>query len=181
MVSPRPGLAITSPFSSHSDYDPAAGKRYSAIHSRPDHDRYPALDRLMPDSVAKRRSGRHVEYSDTFLSHAIPNLAPDRHGRVRLTGSGWGPRLERRGAASPPRPGDDRIAYKSSSEHVLDGSVEVVGLTEPLAGQNLLANTKARFSTPWQLILGARARVSKSLTLTSKTCVTWTPVERHRG
>ena len=33
----------------------------------------------------------------------------------------------------------------------------------------MLADTEARFSTPWQLIVGARARVTKGLTLNVQT------------
>ena len=57
------------------------------------------------------------------------------------------------------------IAYKSAVEHKLKGPVEISGLAGPLAVRNVNARTVARFTTPWQLIVGARVGITEGLTL----------------
>ncbi len=160
------GLVITSPFSFTSDYDPGGWQRYSAIHTRlTTLDIQPSIA-FMPAPWLSLGAGVNVEYADAFLSNALPNLAPGSvDGRVRLKGSGWDLGWSAGVQLRPSKRVTIGIAYKSSIEHELDGSVEIVGLAGPLASRNVLADTQARFSTPWQLIVGARAAVSKSLTL----------------
>jgi long-chain fatty acid transport protein len=160
------GLVITSPFSFTSDYDPAGWQRYSAIHSRlTTLDIQPSIA-FMPAPWLSIGAGVNVEYADAFLGNALPNLAAgSADGRVRLKGSGWDIGWSAGVQLRPSPRLTIGIAYKSSIEHDLDGTVEIVGLTGPLAASNLLADTEAHFSTPWQLIVGARGRVSKGLTL----------------
>jgi len=164
------GLAITSPYSFTSDYDPAGWQRYSGIHSRlTTLDIQPSVA-FMPAPWLSIGAAVNVEYADAFLSNALPNLTPgSADGRIRLKGSGWDIGWSAGIQLRPSSRVTVGIAYKSSIEHNLSGSVEIVGLTGPLAARNALADTKARFSTPWQLIIGARARVSKGLTLNVQT------------
>ena len=160
------GLVITSPFSFTSDYDPAGWQRYSAIHTRlTTIDIQPSIA-FMPTPWLSLGAGVNVEYANAFLSNALPNLAPGSpDGRIRLKGSGWDLGWSAGAQLHPAKGVTIGIAYKSAIRHVLDGSVEISGLAGPLAARNALADTEARFSTPWQLIVGARAAVSKSLTL----------------
>lgn len=160
------GLVITSPFSFTSDYDPAGWQRYSALHSRlTTLDIQPSIA-FMPAPWLSLGAALNVEYADAFLSNALPNLAPgSADGRVRLKGSGWDLGWSAGVQLHPSSRVTIGLAYKSSIDHVLDGSVEIVGLAGPLAANNLLADTEARFATPWQMIVGARGRVTKSLTL----------------
>ena len=84
------GLAITSPFTFTSDYDPAGWQRYSAIRSRLfTLDFQPSLAVAATDWLSVG-AALNIEYSDAWLSNALPNLAPGSpDGRLRLTGSGW--------------------------------------------------------------------------------------------
>jgi long-chain fatty acid transport protein len=60
------------------------------------------------------------------------------------------------------------LAYKSAVDHVLKGPVDISGLAGPLAARNVRTETEARFTTPWQLVMGARIGVSKALTLNAQ-------------
>ena len=84
------GLAITSPFSFTSDYDPAGWQRYRGSDSRlTTLDIQPSIA-FMPAPWLSLGAAVNVEYADAFLSNALPNLAPgSADGRVRLKGSGW--------------------------------------------------------------------------------------------
>lgn len=163
------GLAVTAPFSFTSDYDPTGWQRYSAIRSR-----LLTLD-FQPSIAVKATdwlsvgAAVNVQYSDAWLSNALPNLAPgSADGRLRLTGNGWDLGWS---AGLQLRPSDRvsiGIAYKSAVEHKLEGPVEISGLAGPLAARNVQADTVARFTTPWQLIVGARLGVTKGLTLNAQ-------------
>jgi long-chain fatty acid transport protein len=163
------GLAVTSPFSFTTDYDPSGWQRYSAIRTRLiTLDVQPSIA-YAPTKWLSLGAAANVEYSDAFLSNALPNLAPaSPDARLRLSGSGidlgWSAGLQLRPAPHVTL----GIAYKSAIEHKLDGKVEISGLLGPLAGRNVAADTTARFTTPWQLIVGARAGVSKNLTLNAQ-------------
>jgi long-chain fatty acid transport protein len=163
------GLAVTAPFSFTSDYDPSGWQRYSAIRSR-----LLTLD-VQPSLAFKATewlslgAALNIQYSDAWLSNALPNLAPgSADGRLRLTGSGWDLGWT---AGLQLRPADRLtigLAYKSAVEHKLEGPVEISGLTGPLATRNIEARTVARFTTPWQLIAGARLGVTGNLTLNAQ-------------
>jgi long-chain fatty acid transport protein len=163
------GLAITSPYSFTSDYDPNGWQRYSAIRSRLiTLDVQPTVAFQATDWLSVG-AGLNVEYSDAWLSNALPNLAPGSpDGRLRLTGDGidlgWSAGLQLR----PSERLSFGIAYKSAVEHKLEGRVEISGLLGPLAARNVEAKTIARFTTPWQLTIGARAGVSDRLTLNAQ-------------
>jgi long-chain fatty acid transport protein len=163
------GLTIASPFSFTSDYDPSGWQRYSAIRTRlTTFDIQPSIAFQATDWLSVG-AGLNVELADAFLSNALPNLAPgSADGRLRLKGRGWDLGWS---AGVQLRPSDRvsiGIAYKSSVEHVLDGSIEIAGLAGPLASRNFTSDIEARFSTPWQLIAGARVGVSKSVTLNAQ-------------
>jgi long-chain fatty acid transport protein len=143
------GLAISSPYSFTTDYDPDGWQRYSAIRTR-----LITLD--VQPSIAWAPSDRisigaalNIEYSDAFLSNALPNLAPGSpDARLRLTGSGidlgWSV-----GAQLRPAPTVTLgIAYKSAIEHKLKGDVSISGLLGPLAARNRESDIIATFSTP---------------------------------
>ncbi|HEY0148131.1 MAG TPA: outer membrane protein transport protein [Allosphingosinicella sp.] len=174
------GLAISSPFSFTTDYDPNGWQRYSAIRTRLiTLDVQPSLA-WAPNDMLSIGAALNIEYSDALLSNALPNLAsgsPD--GRLRLTGNGvdfgWSV-----GAQVRPAPRVTiGVAYKSAIEHKLKGDVSITGLLGPLASRNLESDVTATFSTPWQLILGARAGVTERLTLNVQAVhVGWSKFER---
>lgn len=163
------GLAVTAPFSFTSDYDPSGWQRYSAIRSR-------LLTLDFQPSVAVKATdwlsvgaALNIQYSDAWLSNALPNLAPGSpDGRLRLTGNGWDLGWTAGVQLRPAERVTLGIAYKSAVEHKLEGPVEISGLAGPLAARNLRSKTVARFTTPWQFTVGARLGVTKSLTLNAQ-------------
>jgi long-chain fatty acid transport protein len=174
------GVAVTSPFSFTSDYDPSGWQRYSAIRSRLiTLDIQPTLAVAATDWLSVG-AAVNIEYADAWLSNALPNLAPgSADGRLRLTGDGWdlgwsaGVQLRAGKRAS------FGLSYKSSVEHELKGPVEISGLLGPLAGSNVRAQTSARFTTPWQLIVGGRVGVTEGLTLNAQvTRFGWSKFDR---
>jgi long-chain fatty acid transport protein len=160
------GLAITSPFSYTSDYDPAGWERYSATRTRLfTIDLQPTLA-WSPAPGLSLGAGLNAEYVDATLTNALPNLAPgSADGRLRLKGNGWDFGWSAGAQWRGPRGLSLGIAYKSAVTHRLDGRVDISGLAAPLAASNLDAATIARFTTPWQLTMGARAPVGGGLTL----------------
>lgn len=160
------GIAITSPFSFTSDYDPSGWQRYSAIRSRLiTLDIQPSIAVAATDWLSIG-AGLNIEYADAWLSNALPNLAPGSpDGRLRLTGSGWDLGWSAGLQLRPSRRATVGLAYKSAVEHKLKGPVEISGLAGPLAARNVTADTAARFTTPWQLIVGARVEIIPGTTL----------------
>lgn len=163
------GLAVTAPFSFTSDYDPTGWQRYSAIRSR-------LLTMDFQPSLAIRATewlslgaALNIQYSDAWLSNALPNLAPgSADGRLRLTGSGWDLGWSAGLQLRPSERVTIGLAYKSAVDHKLEGPVEISGLAGPLAVRNQQARTVARFTTPWQLTAGARLGVGGGLTLNAQ-------------
>jgi long-chain fatty acid transport protein len=160
------GVAVTSPFSFTSDYDPSGWQRYSAIRSRLiTLDIQPSLAVEATDWLSVG-AAVNVQYSDAWLSNALPNLAPgSADARLRLTGSGWDLGWSAGLQIRPGKRSTIGLAYKSAVEHSLKGRVEISGLAGPLAARNVDARTVARFTTPWQLIVGARLGIAEGLTL----------------
>lgn len=163
------GVAITSPFSFTSDYDPSGWQRYSAIRSRLiTLDIQPSLAVVATDWLSVG-AAVNIQYSDAWLSNALPNLAPGSpDARLRLTGNGWDLGWSAGVQLRPAPRATIGIAYKSAVEHKLKGPVEISGLAGPLAVRNVKAETVARFTTPWQLIVGGRIGVTDGLTLNAQ-------------
>jgi long-chain fatty acid transport protein len=163
------GLAISSPYSFTTDYDPDGWQRYSAIRTRLiTLDVQPSVAFALSDQFSIG-AAINVEYSDAYLSNALPNLAPGSpDARLRLTGDGidvgWSAGVQVRPAPAVTL----GVAYKSAIDHKLKGDVSISGLTGPLASRNQEAPIVARFTTPWQLILGGRAGVTDRLTLNAQ-------------
>ena len=159
------GVVVTSPFSFTTDYEPNSWVRYTA-----DKTSLRTLD-IQPSVAFKVTpelsigAAANVEYSKAALSNALPNLSPLlADGHQTLKGHGWdyGYTL---GAQLHEGIWSFGISYKSRIKHTLDGNVTTAGLVSLLASQNGQVATKARFSTPWQLIGSARVRVTPALTL----------------
>ncbi|MDB5694000.1 MAG: aromatic hydrocarbon degradation protein [Alphaproteobacteria bacterium] len=163
------GIVVASPFSYTSDYDPAGWQRYSAIRTRLfTVDVQPSIA-WSPTPALSIGAGLNADYANALLSNALPNLAPGSpDARLKLKGKswdfGWSAGAQLRG----PRGLTFGIGYKSAITHKLDGTVEITGLLGPLAARNLDAATTARFTTPWQLAIGARMPVGAGLTLNAQ-------------
>jgi long-chain fatty acid transport protein len=163
------GLAVSAPFSFTSDYDPSGWQRYSAIRSRLiTLDIQPSLAVAVTDWLSVG-AALNIEYSDAWLSNALPNLAPGSpDARLRLTGSGWDLGWSAGVQLRPAERVTIGLAYKSAVGHKLGGTVDISGLAGPLAARNVNAQTTARFTTPWQLTAGARIGVTPGLTLNAQ-------------
>ncbi|MEA3052959.1 MAG: long-chain fatty acid transport protein [Sphingomonadales bacterium] len=163
------GLAVSAPFSFTSDYDPSGWQRYSAIRSRLiTLDIQPSLAVAATDWLSVG-AALNIEYSDAWLSNALPNLAPGSpDARLRLTGNGWDLGWSAGVQLRPAERVTIGLAYKSAVEHKLEGPVDISGLAGPLAARNINAPTTARFTTPWQLTAGARIGVTPGLTLNAQ-------------
>lgn len=163
------GLAVTSPFSFTSRYDPSGWQRYSAIRTR-------LLTLDFQPSVAVKATdwlslgaALNIQYSDAWLSNALPNLAPGSpDGRLRLTGNGWDFGWSAGVQLRPSERVSIGVAYKSAIAHTTKGPIEVTGLVGPLAASNTSGPATVRFTTPWQLVAGARLGVTKGLTLNAQ-------------
>lgn len=163
------GLAVTAPFSFTSRYDPSGWQRYSAIRTR-------LLTLDFQTSVAVKATdwlslgaGVNVQYTDAWLSNALPNLAPgSADGRLRLTGNGWDLGWSAGLQLRPSERLSIGLAYKSAIDHDPKGPIEVTGLVGPLAASNTAGPTTVRFTTPSQLIAGARVGLTPGLTLNAQ-------------
>ncbi|HEX4739392.1 MAG TPA: outer membrane protein transport protein [Allosphingosinicella sp.] len=160
------GLAITSPFSFTSKYDAAGWQRYSAIQTRlRTIDLQPSIA-WSPVPMLSIGVALNAEHSSALLTNALPNLAPNLpDGLLQLKGDGWNYGWSAGAQVHAPGGVSLGIAYKSAITHKLNGNVSISGLLGPLAGSNLSANTTARFTTPWQIVIGARAPVGNIVTL----------------
>jgi len=163
------GFAVTAPFSFTSKYDPAGWQRYSAIRTR-------LLTLDFQPSVAVKATdwlslgaALNIQYSDAWLSNALPNLTPGSpDARLRLTGNGWDLGWSAGVQLRPAERVTIGIAYKSAIDHKTQGPIEVTGLTGALASRNVSGPATVRFTTPWQLIVGARVRLTEGLTVNAQ-------------
>jgi long-chain fatty acid transport protein len=163
------GLAVTAPFSFTTDYDPGGWQRYSAIRTRlVTLDLQPSIA-FAPSETISLGAGLNVEYADAYLSNALPNLAPGSpDARLRLTGNGWDLGWTAGVQLRPAPRLSIGLAYKSAIGHRLEGPVSISGLLAPLAARNVEARTTARFTTPWQLIMGARRGLGQRVTINAQ-------------
>jgi long-chain fatty acid transport protein len=173
------GLAVTSPFSFTNDYQADSFTRYAA-----DRTRLITVD-IQPSIAVQATdwlrigAALNVEYSDAFLSIALPNLSPALpDGKQALSGDGWDT-----GFSVGVQLVGDRVtagfAYKHKIEHDLKGRLKISGLVGPLAGANAEFDTKAEFSTPWQAIGAVRVQASEALTLNAQvTRFGWSEFDR---
>ena len=162
------GLAVTSPFSFTNDYQADSFTRYAADRTRLiTVDVQPSIAVQATDWL-RIGAALNVEYSDAYLSVALPNLLaslPD--GKQALSGDGWDT-----GFSVGVQLVGERVtagfAYKHKIEHDLKGRLKISGLVGPLAGANAEFDTKAEFSTPWQAIGAVRVQASEALTLNAQ-------------
>ncbi len=159
------GLSITAPYNFTTQYSTTSWARYTAMTTR-----LRTID-IQPSIAAEVAPGLslgaavNVERASAYLSNALPNLSPLLpDGSQALKGSGWDVGYSL-GAQYRHGPLSLGISYKSAITHTLDGSVTIGGLLGPLAGQNTTLNTTAKFTTPWQLNMGARYKITPGLTL----------------
>ncbi|MDB5719754.1 MAG: aromatic hydrocarbon degradation protein [Alphaproteobacteria bacterium] len=164
------GLSVSSPFSFTTDYDSGGWQRYSAIRTRLLTADIQSSVAFAPTPWLSLGGALNVEYADALLSNALPNLAaglPD--ARLKLTGNGWDLGWSAGVQLRPSERLAFGIGYKSAITHRLDGRVAISGLLGPLAARNVDTDTTARFTTPWQLSIGARGAISDRLTLNAQT------------
>jgi long-chain fatty acid transport protein len=159
------GLAITSPFSFTTQYDALSWTRYSALRTRlRTFDLQPSVA-FAPTPWLKLGAALNAEHADATLSNALPNLSPLLpDGTETLKGNGWNYGWSA-GVQLIHGPVTFGVSYKSRIGHTLNGAVTIASLLGPLAPQNATISTAASFSTPWQVIFGARVRATDRLTL----------------
>jgi long-chain fatty acid transport protein len=159
------GLAITAPFSFTTNYDSNSWVRYTADKTMlRTIDLQPTVAFAITPEISIG-AGANAEYSKASLSNFLPNLSPllaDGHQTLKGNGWDWGWTV---GAQFHGGPFTMGLSYKSSITHHLEGDVITAGLLGPLAAQNRTISTTATFSTPWQAILGVRAKATDKLTI----------------
>lgn len=162
------GLAVTSPFSFTTEYDADSWVRYTAGKTKlRTIDIQPSLAFSATDWL-RLGVAANIEHSDATLGNALPNLSPLlADGSQVLKGKGWDLGWSV-GAQVHTGPVTLGVSYKSSIKHKLDGTVETARLLGPLATNNGTLDAKATFSTPWQLIMGARFKATDKLTLNAQ-------------
>lgn len=176
------GLAVTSPYSFTTDYDANSWARYSADRTKLlTVDIQPSIAVALTDWL-RVGAALNVEYTDASLSNALPNaLATLPDGRQLLEGNGWD-----LGWSAGVQMHNDfltvGVAYKSGIKHKLKGDLEISGLLGPLAASNTeLSGVEATFSTPAQIIVGARFRATPQLTFNTQVVrYTWADFDAIR-
>lgn len=160
------GLSVTSPFSFTTNYDANSWARYSADKTRlRTFDFQPSIGIAVTDWL-RVGGALNVEYTKASLSNALPNvLASLPDGSQELKGDGWdfgwsaGFQMHNDFATVG-------VSYKSAITHNLKGDLNITGLLGPLAGSNVaIAGATAKFTTPSQVMVGARIRATNQLTL----------------
>jgi long-chain fatty acid transport protein len=159
------GLAVTSPYSFTTDYDSTSWTRYSATRTKLQTiDIQPSIAIALTDWL-RVGGAANVEHVYASLGNNLPNITSATDGRQKLEGDGWdlgwsaGMQMHNDWATVG-------VSYKSRIEHTLKGDLLVEGLVGPLASQNRTVNDiEASFYTPAQVIVGARIRATRQLTL----------------
>lgn len=160
------GLAVSAPFDFVTKYQPTNFARYDAVTSKLlDLDVQPTLA-LHLNRYLDLGVGFDAQYAKPTLSAALPNLSPllpDGYNELRGDGWDFGYTV---GAQLHPT---DRLSlgasYRSAIDHTLNGTSTVAGLLAPLAAENGVLPSQARFSTPWIFVFGGRYRVNDHWTV----------------
>jgi len=163
------GLSVGAPFSFTTNYDSDSWVRYTADKTHLQTvDIQPSLAFAITPEISIG-AGLNAEHVKASLSNFLPNLSPllpDGHQTLKGDGWDWGWSVGAQfHAGSAVTVG---LSYKSSVKHKLDGNVITAGLAGPLAGQNGTIATTAEFRTPWQAMIGLRAKVTPALTLNAQ-------------
>ncbi|PEQ13868.1 aromatic hydrocarbon degradation protein [Novosphingobium sp. PC22D] len=162
------GLAVSAPFNFTTNYAEDSWVRYTADKTKlRTFDIQPTVAVMVTPELSIG-GGLNVEYVDASLGNYLPQLAPGLpDGHQTLAGDGWDVGWSV-GAQYRGGPVTLGLAYKSSVDHTLKGDVTTEGLLGPLAAQNSVVATKAKFSTPWQAIGSVRVKATPQLTLNAQ-------------
>lgn len=163
------GLSVSAPYSFTTNYDSTSWVRYTADKTHlQTADIQPSLA-FAPTPEISVGVGLNAEHVKASLSNYLPNLSPllpDGHQTLKGNGWDWGWTVGAQfHAGSAVTVG---LSYKSSVKHKLDGEVITAGLAGPIASQNGTIPTSATFRTPWQAMIGVRAKVTPALTLNAE-------------
>jgi len=163
------GLSVSAPYSFTTNYDSTSWVRYTADKTHLQTvDIQPSLAFAITPEISIG-AGVNAEHVKASLSNFLPNLSPllpDGHQTLKGNGWDWGWTVGAQfHAGSAVTFG---LSYKSSVKHKLDGNVITAGLLGPIAGQNGTIPTTAEFRTPWQAMIGLRAKVTPALTLNAE-------------
>jgi len=163
------GLSVSAPYSFTTNYDSNSWVRYTADKTHLQTvDIQPSLA-FAPTPEISIGVGLNAEHVKASLSNFLPNLSPllpDGHQTLKGDGWDWGWSVGAQFHAG--NAVTFGLSYKSSVKHKLDGNVITAGLAGPIAGQNGTISTTAEFRTPWQAMIGMRAKVTPALTLNAE-------------
>ena len=159
------GLAVSAPYNFTTNYADDSWARYTADKTKlRTFDIQPSVAVAVTPELSLG-AALNIEYADASLGNFLPNLVPGApDGQQTLKGDGWDLGWSV-GAQYHRGPLSLGVAYKSSIEHKLSGSVTTEGLLGPLTAQNGEIDTHATFSTPWMAIGSIRYQVSPQVTL----------------
>jgi len=167
------GLSVSAPYSFTTNYDSNSWVRYTADKTHLQTvDIQPSLAFAATPEISIG-VGVNAEHVKASLSNFLPNLSPllpDGHQTLKGNGWDWGWSVGVQfHAGSAVTVG---ASYKSSVKHKLNGNVITAGLISvpgvPLANNNGTIPTTAEFRTPWQAMMGIRAKVTPALTLNAE-------------
>jgi long-chain fatty acid transport protein len=160
------GLAVSAPFDFVTKYQPTSFARYDAVTSKLlDLDVQPTLA-LHLNRYLDLGVGFDAQYAKSTLSAALPNLSPLLlDGYNELRGDGWDYGYTLGAQLHPTERLSLGASYRSSIDHTLNGTSTVAGLLGPLAAENGVLPSKARFSTPWIFVFGGRYRLDDHWTV----------------
>lgn len=162
------GLAISAPYAFSTNYASDSWTRYTADKTKlRTFDIQPSVAFAVTPEFSVG-GALNIEHVSASLGNYLPNLAaslPDGH--QRLKGKGWDIGWSV-GAQYHRGPVSLGLSYKSGIKHTLSGTLTNEGLLGPLAPQNGVFDTKARFRTPSQLTGSVRYKVAPQLTLNAQ-------------
>jgi long-chain fatty acid transport protein len=159
------GLSVAKPFRLKTELGAGSWSRYDTIRSQIDITDVQLTGALQATDWLDLGVGVSGQYNDAYLDQAWPNLAagaPDAISRLKADGWAYGWTV---GAQAHFETLTLGASYRSKVEHDLDGTLAVSGLLAPLDAFNFTAPATAKFTTPWQLTVGARLAITPQLTL----------------